>query len=107
MDTITLYSLIILLIVTVLIIGLIIYFSNKKHAHSHREDSSVPVFFPLSGYRSHINGNLMDSGLQGRYWSSTETSPIYARVLSLDRGKTAYITHYLKKHGFPIRSILE
>lgn len=70
-------------------------------------DSGVPVFFPLSGYRSHINGSLMDSGLQGRYWSSTEISPIYSRVLSLDRGKTAYVTHYLKKHGFSIRSILE
>lgn len=81
--------------------------NHALHYFTLSSDSGVPVFFPLTGYRSHISGSLMDAGLSGRYWSSTEITPIYAKALGMDKGKSAYITHHLKKHSFPVRCIME
>lgn len=69
-------------------------------------DTGVPVFFPMDGYRSHITGSIMDKGTQGYYWSSAESSSIYAPALWLTRGKKAQVCRCLKKHAFSIRCIL-
>lgn len=75
--------------------------------HSILSDQSLPVFFPLGGYRSHINGSHMEAGFEGRYWCSTGLSPIYAGSVQIQSRKPPRYDAQLKKHGFMLRSVEE
>lgn len=75
--------------------------------HSILSDQAVPVFFPLGGYRSHINGSVMEAGIEGRYWCGTDVSPIYAGSVQIRSRKPPRYDVQLKKHGFMLRSVEE
>ncbi len=73
--------------------------------HTLFSDDGVPVFFPLAGYCSHINGCLMERKFEGRYWSCTEYSPIYADALILRPAKFPRQRQELKKQSFSVRPV--
>lgn len=68
-------------------------------------DDGVPFYFPLCGHLSHINGSWIDIPHCNRYWSGTAQSSIYGYTLCLELGKQMYITHDMKKYGFPLRCV--
>lgn len=68
-------------------------------------DNGIPVYFPFSGYRYHINGCLMERWVEGCYWSSKELSAIYTDAVVLRMGRPTYFAGQLKKQSFSIRCI--
>lgn len=68
-------------------------------------DDGIPFYFPLCGHLSHINGSWIDIPHCNRYWSGTAQSSIYGYTLCLEFGKQMYMTHDMKKYGFPLRCV--
>lgn len=69
-------------------------------------DDSVPVYLPFCGHLSHINGSWIDMPHCNRYWCGTSQSAIYGHSLCIEPGKQMYMTHDMKKYGFPVRGVL-
>lgn len=70
-------------------------------------DDSVPVYLPLCGHRSHINGCRITIPHGHRYWTGSSQSPVYGYSLCVEPSRQMYIMHDMKKYGFPIRCILD
>lgn len=70
-------------------------------------DDSVPVYLPLCGHLSHINGCRIVIPHGHRYWTGTSQSPVYGYSLCVEPSRQMYIMHDMKKYGFPIRCILD
>lgn len=68
-------------------------------------DEGVPVFFPMAGYRYHINGYRMGVRSEAGYWSSCERTRIYADAVLVRHGRVWHFPRQLKKQGFSIRCI--
>lgn len=69
-------------------------------------DDGVPVYLPFCGHLSHINGSWIDMPHCNRYWCGTSQSAIYGHSLCIEPGKQMYLTHDMKKYGFPVRGVL-
>ncbi|WP_230324358.1 hypothetical protein [Bacteroides nordii] len=70
-------------------------------------DDGVPVYLPLCGHRSHINGCRIVIPHGHRYWTGSSQSPVYGYSLCVEPSRQMYIMHDMKKYGFPIRCILD
>lgn len=70
-------------------------------------DDGVPVYLPLCGHRSHINGCKITIPHGHRYWTGSSQSPVYGYSLCVEPSRQMYIMHDMKKYGFPIRCILD
>lgn len=70
-------------------------------------DDGVPVYLPLCGHLSHINGCRIMIPHGHRYWTGTSQSPVYGYSLCVEPSRQMYIMHDMKKYGFPIRCILD
>lgn len=69
-------------------------------------DDGVPVYLPLCGHRSHINGCRITIPHGHRYWTGSSQSPVYGYSLCVEPSRQMYIMHDMKKYGFPVRCIL-
>lgn len=69
-------------------------------------DDDIPVYLPFCGHLSHINGSWIDMPHCNRYWCGTSQSNIYGHSLCIEPGGKMYLTHDIKKYGFPVRGIL-
>lgn len=69
-------------------------------------DDGVPVYLPLCGHRSHINGCQIIIPQGHRYWTGSSQSPVYGYSLCIEPSRQMYVMHNMKKYGFPIRCIL-
>lgn len=70
-------------------------------------DDGVPVYLPLCGHRSHINGCKIMIPHGHRYWTGSSQSPVYGYSLCVEPSRQMYIMHDMKKYGFPVRCILD
>lgn len=70
-------------------------------------DDGVPVYLPLCGHLSHINGCRITIPHGHRYWTGTSQSPVYGYSLCVEPSRQMFIMHDMKKYGFPIRCILD
>lgn len=70
-------------------------------------DDGVPVYLPLCGHLSHINGCRIVIPHGHRYWTGTSQSTVYGYSLCVEPSRQMYIMHDMKKYGFPIRCILD
>lgn len=70
-------------------------------------DDGVPVYLPLCGHRSHINGCLIMIPHGHRYWTGSSQRAVYGYSLCVESNRQMYIVHDMKKCGFPVRCILE
>lgn len=70
-------------------------------------DDGVPVYLPLCGHRSHINGCRITIPHGHRYWTGSSQSPVYGYSLCVEPSRQMYIMHDMKKYGFPVRCILD
>lgn len=70
-------------------------------------DDGVPVYLPLCGHRSHINGCRIMIPHGHRYWTGSSQSPVYGYSLCVEPSRQMYIMHDMKKYGFPIRCVLD
>lgn len=70
-------------------------------------DDGVPVYLPLCGHRSHINGCKIMIPHGHRYWTGSSQSPVYAYSLCVEPSRQMYIMHDMKKYGFPVRCVLD
>lgn len=70
-------------------------------------DDGVPVYLPLCGHLSHINGCRIVVPHGHRYWTGTSQSPVHGYSLCVESSRQMYIMHDMKKYGFPIRCILD
>lgn len=70
-------------------------------------DDGVPVYLPLCGHRSHINGCKITIPHGHRYWTGSSQSPVYGYSLCVEPSRQMYIMHDMKKYGFPIRCVLD
>lgn len=70
-------------------------------------DDGVPVYLPLCGHLSHINGCRISIPHGHRYWTGTSQSPVYGYSLCVEQSRRMYIMHDVKKYGFPIRCIMD
>lgn len=70
-------------------------------------DDSVPVYLPLCGHRSHINGCKIMLPHGHRYWTGSSQSPVYGYSLCVEPSRQMYVMHDMKKYGFPVRCILD
>lgn len=69
-------------------------------------DDGVPVYLPLCGHLSHINGCKIAIPHGHRYWTGSSQSPVYGYSLCVEPSRQMYIMHDMKKYGFPVRCIL-
>lgn len=70
-------------------------------------DDGVPVYLPLCGYLSHINGCKIMIPHGHRYWTGSSQSPVYGYSLCVEPSRQMYIMHDMKKYGFPVRCVLD
>lgn len=70
-------------------------------------DDGVPVYLPLCGHRSHINGCRIVIAHGHRYWTGSSQSPVYGYSLCVEPSRQMYIMHDMKKYGFPVRCVLD
>lgn len=70
-------------------------------------DDGVPVYLPLCGHLSHINGCRIVIPHGHRYWTGTSQSPVYGYSLCVEPSRQMYVMHDMKKYGFPVRCILD
>lgn len=70
-------------------------------------DDGVPVYLPLCGHLSHINGCKIMISHGHRYWTGSSQSPVYGYSLCVEPSRQMYIMHDMKKYGFPVRCILD
>lgn len=70
-------------------------------------DDGVPVYLPLCGHLSHINGCRIVIPHGHRYWTGTSQSPVYGYSLCVEPSRQMYVMHDVKKYGFPVRCILD
>lgn len=70
-------------------------------------DDGVPVYLPLCGHRSHINGCKIMIPHGHRYWTGSSQSPVYGYSLCVEPSRQMYIMHDMKKYGFPVRCVLD
>ena len=70
-------------------------------------DDGVPVYLPLCGHRSHINGCRITIPHGHRYWTGSSQSSVYGYSLCVEPSRQMYIMHDMKKYGFPVRCILD
>lgn len=70
-------------------------------------DDGVPVYLPLCGHRSHINGCKILIPHGHRYWTGSSQSPVYGYSLCVEPSRQMYVMHDMKKYGFPVRCILD
>lgn len=70
-------------------------------------DDGVPVYLPLCGHRSHINGCRIVIPHGHRYWTGSSQRSVYGYSLCVESNRQMYIVHDMKKCGFPVRCILE
>lgn len=70
-------------------------------------DDGVPVYLPLCGHRSHINGCRILIAHSHRYWTGSSQSPVYGYSLCVEPSRQMYIMHDMKKYGFPVRCVLD
>ena len=70
-------------------------------------DDGVPVYLPLCGHRSHINGCKIMIPHGHRYWTGSSQSPVYGYSLCVEPSRQMYVMHDMKKYGFPVRCILD
>ncbi len=70
-------------------------------------DDGVPVYLPLCGHRSHINGCRIMIPHGHRYWTGSSQSPVYGYSLCVEPSRQMYIMHDMKKYGFPVRCVLD
>lgn len=70
-------------------------------------DDGVPVYLPLCGHRSHINGCRIMIPHGHRYWTGSSQSPVYGYSLCVEPNRQMYIMHDMKKYGFPVRCVLD
>ena len=70
-------------------------------------DDGVPVYLPLCGHRSHINGCKIIIPHGHRYWTGSSQSPVYGYSLCVEPRRQMYIMHDMKKYGFPVRCVLD
>ena len=64
------------------------------------------LMLPAAGRRTHTSGTLFYRGLNGRYWSSSETSGNDAWYLLIDSGSADMISNY-RRSGFSVRCVAE
>lgn len=69
-------------------------------------DDGVPVYLPLCGHRSHINGCRIVISHGHRYWTGSSQSPVYGYSLCVEPSRQMLVMHDMKKYGFPVRCIL-
>lgn len=69
-------------------------------------DDGVPIYLPLCGHRSHINGCRIMIPHGHRYWTGSSQGPVYGYSLCVESSRQMYIVHDMKKYGFPVRCIL-
>ena len=70
-------------------------------------DDGVPVYLPLCGHRSHINGCRIMIPHGHRYWTGSSQSPVYGYSLCVEPSRQMYIMHDMKKYGFPVRCVMD
>lgn len=70
-------------------------------------DDGVPVYLPLCGHLSHINGCRIVIPHGHRYWTGTSQSPVYGYSLCVEPSRQMYVMHDMKKYGFPVRCVLD
>ncbi len=70
-------------------------------------DDGVPVYLPLCGHRSHINGCRIMIPHGHRYWTGSSQSPVYGYSLCVEPSRQMYVMHDMKKYGFPVRCVLD
>lgn len=70
-------------------------------------DDGVPVYLPLCGHRSHINGCLITIAHGHRYWTGSSQSPVYGYSLCVEPSRRMCMMHEMKKYGFPVRCVLD
>lgn len=70
-------------------------------------DDGVPVYLPLCGHRSHINGCKILIPHGHRYWTGSSQSPVYGYSLCVEPSRQMYVMHDMKKYGFPVRCVLD
>lgn len=70
-------------------------------------DDGVPVYLPLCGHRSHINGCKIMIPHGHRYWTGSSQSPVYGYSLCVEPSRQMYVMHDMKKYGFPVRCVLD
>ena len=70
-------------------------------------DDGVPVYLPLCGHRSHINGCRIIIPHGHRYWTGSSQSPVYGYSLCVEPSRQMYVMHDMKKYGFPVRCVLD
>lgn len=70
-------------------------------------DDGVPVYLPLCGHRSHINGCRIVIPHGHRYWTGSSQSPVYGYSLCVEPSRQMYVMHDMKKYGFPVRCVLD
>ena len=70
-------------------------------------DDGVPVYLPLCGHRSHINGCRIMIPHGHRYWTGSSQSPVYGYSLCVEPSRQMYMMHDMKKYGFPVRCVMD
>lgn len=70
-------------------------------------DDGVPVYLPLCGHRSHINGCRITIAHGHRYWTGSSQSPVYGYSLCVEPSRRMFVMHDMKKYGFPVRCVLD
>lgn len=70
-------------------------------------DDGVPVYLPLCGHLSHINGCKILIPHGHRYWTGSSQSPVYGYSLCVEPSRQMYIMHDMKKYGFPVRCVID
>ena len=70
-------------------------------------DDGVPVYLPLCGHRSHINGCRITIPHGHRYWTGSSQSPVYGYSLCVEPSRQMYVMHDMKKYGFPVRCVMD
>ena len=70
-------------------------------------DDGVPIYLPLCGHRSHINGCRINIAHGHRYWTGSSQSPVYGYSLCVEPSRRMFVMHDMKKYGFPVRCVLD
>ena len=70
-------------------------------------DDGVPVYLPLCGHRSHINGCRIMIPHGHRYWTGSSQSSVYGYSLCVEPSRQMYMMHDMKKYGFPVRCVMD
>ena len=70
-------------------------------------DDGVPVYLPLCGHLSHINGYRITIAHGHRYWTGSSQSPVYGYSLCVEPSRRMFVVHDMKKYGFPVRCVLD